>query len=140
MTLSICPSHIRLLNLHTYNLREPVSTISFFKLQLADLNHRLETQGNNIEEIQRQERMATLLVDSFTVDKSGSLKENVINNTWEHPGITVYYRDMKYVSQFGIPDESGNTNTLKIVFHSPALKNDLMAMKGRLLTTDMHFK
>ena len=84
--------------------------------------------------------MDSLIVEGFKIDKSKSLKENVVSNMEQTLGICLFESEIKKVKRFGPDGDDGLPKHLIITFYDPEVKSNLMRLKGRLCTTDVYFR
>ena len=100
----------------------------------------MKFHDQEIETIQRQDRIDTILIDGFTINKNNSLKINVCENIAHHLGITLHPCEIKLVSRFGSVGSDGLPKSLRVKFHNPDIKNMLMSLKGSLFGSEVFLK
>ena len=109
-------------------------------LQMQDVVNHLKGLEEDVELIKRQDRVDTLLIDGFYMEKNMSLKENVCANVKYYFDIDLKCEELKHVSRFGANDANGYPKSLHVKFHNPDRKNELMALKGRLRSTEVYIR
>ena len=84
--------------------------------------------------------MDTLLIDGFYLEKGKLLKENVCEHLAYYVDFKLDPTEIKFVSHFGSTPDGGPSRSLKLRFHNPGMKNQLMAVKGQPKKTDVYFR
>ena len=108
-------------------------------IQLADLRAKQYEHDEELETIKRHDRLDTLLIDSFLLEKGKSLKQNVVENIKYYLDIDMSCDEIKLISKFGSRQDPSKTS-LRVKFFNPERKTELMSMKGKLRGTDVFFR
>ena len=109
-------------------------------VNIQELNQQVKIIDDEIDSLHRYNRMGTLLIDGLILDDNKSLKENVIDEIYRVLNVTLFNEDIQLVSRFGLPNGKEPPKSIRVVFYDPEIKNNLMAMKGRLRPNDIYFK
>ena len=81
-----------------------------------------------------------MLIDGLKIDDNKSLKQSVIEEIYKALNVTLFEEDIQQVTRFGVPNGKDPPKTIRVVLYDPDIKNNLMAMRGRLRPTDIYFK
>ena len=115
-------------------LENQIATLNAYQ---EDLKEQVDNNTYRIENAEKSDRLDTVIIEGLILDKEKSLKQNVCDELMECVGFRLAPLDLKHVSRFRT-DEQGNIVALKVKFHDPDQKNDLVRQKGRLRGTNVY--
>ena len=102
-----------------------------------ELQEQVEHNTGRIENSEKSDRLDTVIIEGLIMDKEKSLKNNVCDEILECINFTIKPTELKHVSRF-CTDEYGNIVAVKVKFHDPDLKNDLVRQRGKLRGTQVY--